>query len=160
MAADAPSHVTRAQRVRRLRGLYVILNDSPSTLVLAHAALDAGVCVLQYRAKSGTDAQRLTALRRLTRERGALLMLNDDWRTARASGCDGVHLGPGDDGFDDPRALCDAAPELLVGLSCGTAREVDEASRAGVDYLGIGSVFATVSKHDAGPPSALMACGG
>lgn len=152
MATHAPSHVTRARRAQLLRGLYVIVNDSPNALALAEAALNAGVCVLQYRAKNGAEAARLAALRALTQERGALLILNDDWRIALATNCDGAHLGPGDDGFDDPRSVRDAAPELLVGLSCGTAEEVDSATQAGVDYLGIGSVFATVSKRDAGTP--------
>jgi thiamine-phosphate diphosphorylase len=152
MATHAPSDVTRAQRAQRLRGIYVIVNDSPSALALAQAALEAGVGVLQYRAKHGSDARRLAALRRLTHRYGALLILNDDWRLAQATGCDGVHLGPGDDGFDDSRALRAAAPELIVGLSCGTAREVDAASEASVDYLGIGAIFATTSKHDAGAP--------
>jgi thiamine-phosphate pyrophosphorylase len=149
MATHAPSRVTRAQR---LHGLYVIVNDSPNALGLAEAALNAGACVLQYRAKNGAQVARLTALRALTQERGALLILNDDWRAALAANFDGVHLGPGDDGFDDPRAIRDAAPELLVGLSCGTAREVANATEAGADYLGIGSVFATASKRDAGTP--------
>lgn len=152
MATHAPSHVARAQRAQCLRGLYVIVNDSPNALDLAQAALDAGVRVVQYRAKNGVYAPRLTALRALTRRCGALLILNDDWRAALAANCDGVHLGPGDGGFDDPRALRDGAPELLLGLSCGTEREVEDATKAGADYLGIGSVFATASKRDAGAP--------
>lgn len=152
MATHAPSDVTRAQRAQRLRGIYVIVNDAPQAPALAQAALDAGVGVLQYRAKHGTDTRRLAALRRLTHQYGALLILNDDWRLAQATGCDGVHLGPGDDGFDDSRAMRAAAPELIVGLSCGTAGEVDAASEASVDYLGIGAIFATTSKHDAGEP--------
>jgi thiamine-phosphate diphosphorylase len=152
MAADAPPHVTRAQRALRLRGPYVIINDSPKALALANATLDGGVRVLQYRAKDGVHVERLTALRALTRKRDALLMLDDDWRVALAADCDGVHLGPGDDGFDNPRVVREAAPHLIVGLSCGTTEEVENASEARADYLGIGAVFATASKDDAGAP--------
>lgn len=152
MATDAPPDVTRAQRAQRLHGIYVIVNESPHAFALAQAALDAGVRILQYRAKKGADELHVAALRTITRQRNALLILNDDWRAAAACGCDGVHLGPGDDGFDDPRALRAAAPDLLVGLSCGTALEIDAATRWGADYVGVGCIFPTRSKHDAGAP--------
>jgi thiamine-phosphate diphosphorylase len=152
MATHAPSRVARAQRAQYLRGIYVIVNDSPNALALAEAVLSAGVRVVQYRAKNGAQAAHLKALRLLTQQCGALLILNDEWRVARDAGCDGVHLGPGDEGFDDSTAMREAAPELLVGLSCGTAQEVDNATAADVDYLGIGSVFSTTSKLDAGTP--------
>ena len=152
MATHAPPHVTRAQRTQGLRGIYVIVNDSPNALAIARASLDAGVLLLQYRAKNGVEEKRLNGLRALTRKHGALLILDDDWRIALESGCDGVHLGPGDDGFDEPLKVRDAAPELLIGLSCGTAPEIENASGASVDYLGIGAVFATASKEDAGTP--------
>jgi len=152
MAAHAAADVSRARRALRLNGIYVILNEGERTLALARDALDAGVGIVQYRAKGASNRERLTALRALTRERGALLILNDDWHGARSFECDGVHLGPGDDGYAHPHALRERVPDLLVGLSCGTAAEVSRATAAGVDYLGIGSVFATASKTDAGPP--------
>lgn len=157
MATDAAPHVTRAERAHYLRGIYVIVNDAPNALALAEAALRAGVRVVQYRAKNGPDAARLAQLRAMTRDRGGLLILNDRWRFALQTGCDGVHLGPGDEGFDDPNSVRAAAPDLLVGLSCATRSEVDAAAAADVDYLGVGSVFATTSKDDAGAPIGIGA---
>jgi len=43
-------------------------------------------------------------------------------------------------------------PERLIGLSCGTAGEIRDAGGSDVDYLGIGPVFETGSKSDAGRP--------
>jgi thiamine-phosphate pyrophosphorylase len=157
MATDATAGVIRAERARRLNGIYAILNESPRTIAIAVAALDAGVRILQYRAKNGASRDRLSELRVLTAQRDALLVVNDDWRAALAMGCDGVHLGPGDDGFDDPHALRESAPDLLVGLSCGTPAEVRNANAAEVDYLGVGSVYATTSKDDAGAPIGIEA---
>ena len=94
-------------------------------------------------------------LRSLTYRHDALLILNDDWRRAVEFDCDGVHLGPGDDGFEEPPAVRAAAKERLIGLSCGTAGEVARAAGRDVDYLGVGSVFATSSKADAGTPIGL-----
>lgn len=144
--------VERRRRAELLRGIYVILNEEPRALELAQAVLDAGIRILQYRAKRGIVPERLRALRALTRERDALLILNDDWRATVEFDCDGVHLGPQDDGFESVAPVRDRLSERLIGLSCGTAAEVRGANAAGVDYLGVGSVCATSSKSDAGAP--------
>ncbi len=154
MAADAPSRVTRAQRVALLHGIYAILNEEAGVVARAEAALAAGIRIVQYRPKSAFRAETLRRLHALTRRHDALLILNDDWRRAVEFDCDGVHLGPGDDGFDEPATVRAAAQERLIGLSCGTAGEVARAD-ATVNYLGVGSVFATASKADAGAPIGL-----
>jgi len=151
MATPAPARVTRAARAELLHGIYAILNDEMRTLDLARAVLDAGVRIVQYRAKNGIRSECARALRELTRERDALLILNDDWRAAIACDCDGVHLGPDDDGFA-AAAVRHAMQERLIGLSCGTAGEIRDAGGSDVDYLGIGPVFETSSKSDAGRP--------
>ena len=143
--------MTRAARAELLHGIYAILNDEMRTLDLARAVLDAGVRIVQYRAKNGIRSECARALRELTRERDALLILNDDWRAAIACDCDGVHLGPDDDGFA-AAAVRHAMQERLIGLSCGTAGEIRDAGGSDVDYLGIGPVFETSSKSDAGRP--------
>ncbi len=147
--------VTRRRRAELLRGIYVILNEGTRPLELARAVLDAGVRILQYRAKLGIVPERLRALRALTNERNALLILNDDWRAAIEFDCDGVHLGPEDDGFERIAPVREHLSERLIGLSCGTTDEVRRANAAGVDYLGVGSVYATASKDDAGEPIGL-----
>jgi thiamine-phosphate pyrophosphorylase len=151
MATPAPARVTRAARADLLHGIYAILNDEMRTLDLARAVLDAGVRIVQYRAKNGIRSECARALRELTRERDALLILNDEWRAANACDCDGVHLGPDDDGFA-AAAVRHAMQERLIGLSCGTAGEIRDAGGSDVDYLGIGPVFETSSKSDAGRP--------
>lgn len=121
-------------------------------LEIVHASLDAGIRLVQYRAKDGVEPSSLRALRELTHARGALLIVNDEWQSAQAFGCDGAHLGPGDPGFEDPVALRAALPEMLLGFSCASEAELRAAYRAGADYAGVGSVYATQSKPDAGGP--------
>lgn len=150
MAADAPRPVARHERAQRLCGIYAILNEAPGLLELARAVLDAGVKLVQYRAKGGIVPKNLGILRAMTSESDALLMLNDDWRVAVEFECDGVHLGPGDDGFNAIAPVRDALGDRLIGLSCGTLAEVTAAKTVDVDYLGIGAVYATSSKADAG----------
>src|SRR5690606_36454272 len=43
-------------------------------------------------------------------------------------------------------------PDKIIGASCGTAEEARQAWEDGADYLGIGAVYATGSKDDAGEP--------
>jgi thiamine-phosphate pyrophosphorylase len=107
---------------------------------------------VQYRAKHGIDVAHVRVLRELTRNVNALLIVNDDWRAAGAFDCDGVHLGPDDEGFVDITPIRGALGDRLIGLSCGTVAEARAAERFGADYIGVGSVYATGSKADAGAP--------
>ncbi len=144
--------MTRAQRVLQLHGIYLIVNESERVLDIVRASLAAGVGIVQYRAKGGIEPATLRTLRELTLAHGALLILNDDWRTARAFGCDGAHLGPGDPGFSDAAAVRAEVPEMLLGFSCASEEEMRAAYRGGADYAGVGSVYSTHSKADAGDP--------
>jgi thiamine-phosphate diphosphorylase len=152
VAAHASARLTRSRRAGLLHGIYAILNDDLRMLDLAEAVLDAGIKIVQYRAKGGINSGRLAALRARTRARDALLIVNDDWRAAATFDCDGVHLGPGDAGFERTAVLRADLRERLIGVSCGTIEEVRAANAGDVDYLGVGSIYVTTSKNDAGTP--------
>jgi thiamine-phosphate pyrophosphorylase len=152
MATPAAAARLRRERAQRLRGIYAIVNDGDRALEIARAALGAGVGIVQYRAKHGIVADRLRSLREMTRQSNALLIVNDDWPAALAFDCDGVHLGPDDAGFAQVEPIRAALGDRLIGLSCGTIPEIEAAGAAAADYAGVGSVFATASKADAGTP--------
>ena len=139
--------------VARLHGIYAIVNEgSPDPVELTRAILVGGARIVQYRAKSGIVADQARALRQLTREHGALFILNDDWRAVRLYDADGVHVGPED---AQPSELSEIRSELrgrILGVSCGTVDEAIAAQNAGADYIGVGSVYLTGSKADAGDP--------
>ena len=147
--------MSRADARALLRGPYAIVNEAPDAERIVEAVLVAGIRIVQYRAKQGIDPARLRAFCARVHEHGALAIGNDDWRAAQAAGCDGVHLGPGDDGFDDPARLRGLWPDALVGLSIGLAAEARALHASALDYLGVGAVFATASKADAGEPIGL-----
>jgi len=157
MATSATPRIARLQRAELLDGVYAIVNEGPRLLQIAQAALEAGIRIVQYRAKTSFSAENVGALRALTQRRRALLIVNDDWRAAAQLDCDGVHLGPGDSGFDCVAAVREALPDRLIGLSCGTLDEVRRANGSDADYLGAGSVYATRSKSDAGAPIGIAA---
>jgi thiamine-phosphate pyrophosphorylase len=133
--------------------MYAIVNeDGRDPRPFVTSILDAGVRIVQYRAKGGIAAESLRTIRELTRAADALLIVNDDWRAAIVFDCDGAHLGPDDDGFAHVPVVRTRFGERLIGLSCGTVAEAKAVKPKEIDYLGVGSVFATASKSDAGEP--------
>ena len=141
-----------------LRGVYVILDDrreGETLMRVGEGVLEAGVRVVQYRAKRGVDAAVLARLRSLTARHAALLIVNDDPEAALDAGADGIHLGPEDCEALDLRAVRSRLQGKLLGISCATPAEADAALAAGADYIGVGAVFATASKADAGAPIGL-----
>jgi thiamine-phosphate pyrophosphorylase len=135
-----------------LRGIYAILNEERDPVELGRAVLDGGVRIVQYRAKTGIVNDHAAQLRVLTRSRNALFIINDDWRAVRTFDADGVHLGPDDANFAQLPTIRAAVGDRLIGFSCGTVEEARDAQAAGADYAGVGAVFGTGSKSDAGEP--------
>ena len=144
-------------------GLYVITADvadlGRSHLEIAEAALAAGVRTIQFRDKNMTTRELLetaSVLRQRTRQAGARLFVNDRVDVALAVEADGVHLGPDDMPVAAARRLArHTSGGLRLGASAGTVEEAIAAAEAGADYLGVGSVFATDTKPDAGDPIGL-----
>lgn len=118
---------------------------------VVEAAVAGGVTVVQLREKGLGAEAVLPAARRLKALTDRLkvpLIVNDDLALTLAIGAAGLHLGQ-DDG--DPRAAREAlGPEPILGLSVGTEAELAASDLGPVDYVGIGPVFATGSKADAG----------
>ncbi|GAC1656079.1 MAG: thiamine phosphate synthase [Vulcanimicrobiaceae bacterium] len=145
-----------ARAVSALRGIYAIVNgEVPGLLRLIEALLDGGVRIVQYRAKRGVVPADLLAIREATSARSALLFVNDDWRAAHKYGADGAHLGPQDAARADLAGIRRHLSGRLLGLSCATVEEAHLAQEIGADYIGVGPVFATDSKADAGVPIGL-----
>lgn len=144
--------MTRAQRAALLRGIYAIVNEAaePNPVELTSAILAGGARIVQYRAKSGIVSAHARAMRELTRANNALFIINDDWRAVQMYDADGVHLGPDDARPEDLAVIRAALRDRLIGVSCGTPQEAIAAADA--DYIGVGSVYATLSKADAGDP--------
>jgi thiamine-phosphate pyrophosphorylase len=139
--------------VARLRGIYAIVNEGePNPVEMTRAAIAGGARIVQYRAKSGIVPAHARAIRELTRGAGALFMLNDEWRAVDAYEADGVHVGPEDAQPHEISQIRAALGARILGVSCGTAEEATDAERFGADYIGVGSVYATNSKADAGEP--------
>jgi thiamine-phosphate pyrophosphorylase len=133
--------------------LYAIvdpLDTGRSPEELAHAMLRGGARILQLRLKAASSRDLLAAaraLRGLTRDAGALLIVNDRADIARAADADGVHLGQDDLPPAAARAILGS--RSLVGVSTHDVAQARAAAAAGADYLGVGPVFTTSTKPDA-----------
>ena len=153
--AIAKSTAWRANLPERL-AVYLVADPEQTERDLVEAvtaALDNGVTCVQLRAKrlGGHEAFVLAGrLRDLSRSRNALFVVNDRVDLALAAHADGVHLGVHDLPVEAARAI--AGPDLIVGYSPQTVDQAADARRQGADYVGIGPVFATASKDDAGQP--------
>lgn len=114
-------------------------------------ALAAGVKLVQYREKHKTTRQmhlEALALRRICRK--IIFIVNDRLDIALSAGADGVHLGIEDLPYPLARKLL--AKNKIIGLSVHTLKQALEAERMGADYIGLGPIFATATKPDAGKP--------
>jgi thiamine-phosphate pyrophosphorylase len=138
----------------RIKGLYAITQDEPGTAELlrkVRLALLGGARVVQYRNKGADAALRLRqakALRDLTREFAAKLIVNDDAELAREVEADGVHLGGEDGSIAEARALLGG--NRLIGVSCYNRLALaQEAVSQGADYVAFGSFFSSTVKPDA-----------
>lgn len=76
------------------------------------------------------------------------LIINDRIDIAMAVGAAGVHIGQKDIPADIARKVI--GKEMLLGVSAGSAEEAVNAVKAGADYLGVGAMFPTETKPDAG----------
>ena len=127
----------------------------PMTLLQqAEAALQNGVTCLQLREKQLDDEAFLAEARQmaaLCKRYHVPLIINDRVDIALACGADGVHVGQEDMEVSAVRRL--AGEKLIVGVSAHTVEEAVKAARGGADYLGLGAVFSTSTKADAGAMS-------
>lgn len=127
-----------------------------TTLEVATAALRGGATVIQLRDKTAntrTLIEEGLILRELTRKWGALLIVNDRVDVALAVEADGAHVGQEDMPAHMARRLL--GPQRILGISAATFKEAEEAIAGGADYLGVGPIFSTATKVDAGPATGV-----
>jgi thiamine-phosphate pyrophosphorylase len=114
------------------------------------AALDAGdVACVQLRLKDvGDDEIRRAAdiLRPIAQDRGVAFIMNDRPDLAKATGCDGVHVGQTDTPYAEARRVMGG--DAIVGVTCHDSMHLAfEAAEAGADYVAFGAFFDSTTKQ-------------
>ena len=133
--------------------IYLVTDDGclqgRALLDCVREALEGGVTLVQYRAKTASSAEMYAEalqLKALCDSFNVPLIINDRLDIAMAVGAAGVHLGQDD-------LPCAAARKLLgkdyiIGVSAHNPAEAATALQSGADYLGCGAVFGTATKAD------------
>ena len=125
------------------KDLYTVVED----------ALKGGITLFQFREKGegaleGKDKVELAIqLQDLCKKYNVPFIVNDDIELALEIDADGVHVGQDDLGVDEIRKLM---PDKIIGLSIGNEEELKQSKVEYVDYVGVGPVYVTQSKDDAG----------
>lgn len=133
--------------------IYLVTDDGclqgRELLDCVREALEGGVTLVQYRAKTASSAEMYAEalqLKALCDSFNVPLIINDRLDIAMAVGAAGVHLGQDD-------LPCAAARKILgedyiIGVSAHNPAEAKAALQSGADYLGCGAVFGTATKAD------------
>ena len=125
------------------KDLYTVVEDS----------LKGGITLFQFREKGkgaleGKEKLELAIkLKKLCKKYNVPFIVNDDIELALEIDADGVHVGQDDLGVDEIRKLM---PNKIIGLSIGNEEELKQSKVEYVDYVGVGPVYVTQSKDDAG----------
>jgi thiamine-phosphate pyrophosphorylase len=112
-------------------------------------ALDAGdVAALQLRLKDADDDTVRRAIELLcpvAQSRHVAFLLNDRPDLARATGCDGAHVGQDDIKAAEARKIL--GPKLTLGVTCHGSRDLAmQAGEDGADYVAFGAFFPSTTK--------------
>jgi thiamine-phosphate pyrophosphorylase len=115
------------------------------------AAVAGGVTMVQLREKDAATGEfyRIALdVQAVTRRRHIPLVINDRLDIALAVGAEGLHIGQSDLPLAVARRL--AGNTMFIGISASTVEDALRAEAEGADYLGVGAVYPTGSKADAG----------
>jgi thiamine-phosphate pyrophosphorylase len=109
-----------------------------------------GATMIQLRITSLSDRQFLDyarVIRKILKHDDIKFIINNRVDIALACNADGVHLGQN----DLPVAVCRSqlGKAGIIGISAHNISEAKKAEKQGADYLGVGSIFKTLTKTDA-----------
>lgn len=133
--------------------IYLVTDDAclqgRALIDCVREALEGGVTLVQYRAKTASSAEMYAEalqLKALCDSFNVPLIINDRLDIAMAVGAAGVHLGQDDLPCAAARRIL--GEDYLIGVSAHNPAEAKAALQSGADYLGCGAVFGTATKAD------------
>ena len=134
-------------KILRLVAITDDAEEQRSTLVdRVAAAVRGGATSVQVRLKGATPREVVEITRAILAKVPVPVIVNDRADIALAAGAAGVHVGEADLPVSAIRRFAPA--DFIIGASLGGDAELANAKDA--DYVGIGPLFTTDSKDDAG----------
>lgn len=143
---------------KNIRGIHILLSASAvnghSVEELARIAVEGGASVVQLREKVMPIDELLPIAKRMRVIcRDITFIVNDRVDLAYIVEADGVHLGQDDLPIEYAREIF--GEQCIIGISCGSLQEAEQAEREGADYIGFGHIYPTSSKIKHTPPKSL-----
>lgn len=120
-------------------------------------AIEGGVTIVQYREKdapTGYMIEQARQIHTITKKAGIPLIIDDRLDVMLAIDAEGVHVGQSDIPAGVARKLI--GPDKILGVTAKTVEQAAKAVADGADYLGVGDIFGTTTKADAGKPIGLV----
>lgn len=140
--------------------LYVItdanLSRARSHSDVIAAAIRGGATIIQYREKNASTCKMVEealSLLAICRIQHVPFIVNDRLDVALAVDADGVHVGQDDMPASLARKLI--GEQKILGVSAENEEQARAAIADGADYLGVGTIFPTATKSNAGTPIGL-----
>ena len=147
------SRILRQDRIKRLAGLYVIIDTAAlhgrSHIEAAAQAIMGGAKVIQLRDKEHSKKELLAIaeeMKKLCARHNVLFIMNDYLDIALAVDADGLHVGADDLPVDIARQLLPI--DKILGGSARTVENANAARSTGADYIGVGAMYPTASKDE------------
>lgn len=128
----------------------ILAMDRPITQAVEDAII-GGVTMVQLREKDAATREFYEIaleIQKVTRRHRIPLVINDRVDIALAVGAEGLHLGQSDMPLAVARRL--VGSEMFIGISAATVEKALFAQKDSADYIGVGAVYSTGSKADAG----------
>ncbi|CAM9135265.1 thiamine phosphate synthase [Mycoplasma marinum] len=129
--------------------IYLVTDPRENLLEVVEECCKNNIFAVQLRDKECSDesfVEQAKKIYSLCQEYGVKFFINDRVHLLDKIECDGVHIGQEDEGIKKVKRYF---PNLEVGVSCHNLKEAKEADECGADYLGVGAMFPTNTKHDA-----------
>ena len=142
----------KSEEILKENDLYAITDQKENLLEIIEDILIAGVKIIQYRFKKGTDQNNLEKaiqIKNLCKRYNSLFIVNDRVDIALLSNADGIHLGQDDLSIKTARRLI--GKEKIIGISANNEKDISQAIKDGCNYIGIGPVFKSSTKKDKEP---------
>jgi len=123
---------------------------------VVRSAAEAGVQAFQFREKDlslKAQFELAAEIRQITKSFGMKLLINDRVDLCLALDAEGVHLPAS--GLPVPAARALLGPDKLIGASCHSEEDAQQAEAGGADFAVLGPVYDTPSKRAFGAPIGL-----
>ncbi|KAI0745504.1 Hydroxyethylthiazole kinase [Earliella scabrosa] len=129
-----------------------LLPEGKDYLASLEESIRGGVTLVQVREKNADTGEFLRiaqASKEICRKYNVPILINDRIDIALAVGADGVHIGQTDMPVEIARKLLPS--NAIIGMTCNSVEHVKKAVEDGVDYVGLGAVWATQTKKLTSP---------